>query len=144
MKTFEDLPQEEKNMLLKFPAYISLLATSSDGKIDTEEKKEAIHFTHIKTFSCDPLLYHFYDEVEKVFEKNIEELDQQLPENSRERKLSIQQELSKLEPILEKLGSKYAEVMHKSMNSYIKHVSKAHNNVLETFFIPLHIKGLTD
>jgi hypothetical protein len=143
MITFENLKPNEKNMLLKFPAYISLLATNSDGKMDDVEKKEAIQFTHIKTFSCNALLYDFYKEAEKVFLTNIEELDNILPKEKTQRKEVIENELVKLEPILDKLGKDYASIMHTSMKSYTKHVSKAHNNVLESFLIPFYIKGLT-
>jgi hypothetical protein len=144
MKTFEELNQTEKNILLKFPAYISLLAANSDSKMDEVEKKEAIHFTHIKTFSCDPILSAFYKEAEKVFIANVEELDKQLPKETEKRKQAIENELSKLETVLAKLGTEYASVMHKSMKSYSTHVSKAHNNSIESFFIPFNIKGLTD
>ncbi len=143
MKTFENLNQNEISMLLKFPAYISLLAANSDGKMDEAEKKEAIHFTHIKTFSCDPLLSDFYKEAEKVFLANIEELDDSLPKGKNEREMAIKKELSKLEHILNKLGKEYASTMYRSMQSFTEHVSKAHNNVLEFFIIPLYIKGLT-
>jgi hypothetical protein len=143
MKLFKNLKENEKSMLLKFPAYISLLAANSDGEFDDVEKKEAIYFTHIKTFSCDSLLSDFYKEVEKVFISNILELDNRLPKGREERGSAIKKELEKLEPILNKLGKEYISIMHKSMQSYTKHVSKAHNNVLESFIIPLYIKGLT-
>jgi hypothetical protein len=144
MKTLENLNQNERSMLLKFPAYISLLAANADGKMDDAEKKEAIQFTHIKTFSCKPILCDFYKEAEKVFLTTIDELDKQLPKEKSKREQAIKQELAKLEAILNKLGNEYASIMHESMVSYTEHVSKAHNNVLEFFLIPFYIKGLTD
>ena len=59
---FINLSVHEKDALLKFPAYISLLAAECDDKLDEEEKKAAIKLSHIKTFSCDPLLAEFYKE----------------------------------------------------------------------------------
>jgi hypothetical protein len=144
MKTFENLNPNDKNTLMKFPAYISLLASNLDGKMDDTEKEEAIHFTHIKTFSSDPILSDFYKEAEKVFLSNIKELDKSLSKDKKLRDQEIKRELSKSEPILKRLGNDFASSMHESMQSYIKHVSKARNNVLESFFIPLYIKGLTD
>jgi hypothetical protein len=143
MKEFKNLGANEKSMLMKFPAYISLLAANSDGTMDKTEKEEAIKFTHIKTFSCTPLLAPYYKEAEKMFLTNIEELDNLLPKERTQRELAIKKELPKLEPILKKLGNDYASAMHTSMKSYTKHVSKAHNNVLEAFLIPFYIKGLT-
>ncbi len=75
MESFQHLSEQENEALLKFPAYISLLAANSDDKLDQAEKKSAIKFSHIKTYSCDPLLTEFYEEADKVFENNIQQLD---------------------------------------------------------------------
>jgi hypothetical protein len=144
MQLFENLNQFEKDLLLKFPAYISLLAANTDGKIDDTEKKVAIDFTHVKTFSSDPLLKDYYIEAEKSFQSTIEKLDKELPKGMKERDEAIKIELKKMEPTLNKLGDKFAAIMHKSMKSFTEHVSRAHNNSLEFFLIPFYIKGLTD
>ena len=44
METIKVLCDQEKEILLKFPAYISLLAANSDNKLDATEKKSAIKF----------------------------------------------------------------------------------------------------
>lgn len=79
MYPFKKLSIQENVALLKFPAYISLLAANNNYKLDETEKKSAIKFAHIKTFSCDPLLTDFYREADKVFENNIMQLDRDLP-----------------------------------------------------------------
>ncbi len=144
MKSFEDLNPRDKALLLKFPAYVSLLAANNDDSLDRTEKKAAIKICHIKTFSCDPLLAGFYQKAEKAFEKNIRQLDQRLSKGRFEREKIIKTELAKIETILLKLGKNYASTIHRSMSSFKRHVSKAHRNVLEYFVFPLPIKGLTD
>ena len=144
MKNLDILSESEREALLKFPAYISLLAANNDDSLDKTEKRRAIKFCHIKTYSCDPMLYDFYHQTEKVFEKNITELDSNLPKEKNEREKMIRSELLHLETILLKLDKKYASVMHKSMESFKKHVSKAHRHVLEYFIFPLPIEGITD
>jgi hypothetical protein len=72
MKQFNNLSKQEKEELLKFAAYISLLAANSDGQLDQLEEKSAIKFSHIKTFSSDPLLTEFYKEADRVFKTNVE------------------------------------------------------------------------
>jgi hypothetical protein len=144
MKSFDDLDTAEKDQLLKYPAYISLLAANNDDSLDETEKKAAIKFCHIKTFTCVPLLAAFYHEAEKVFEKNINDLDNELPKGKAEREEIIKNELSKIEKILSKLGTDYALAMHRSMRSFKTHISKAHRNALEYFIFPLPIKGVTD
>jgi hypothetical protein len=141
MKPFKNLSEEEYKMLLKFPAFISLLAANQDGKLDEVEKKSAIKFAHIKTFTCNPLLIDFYEEVDKVFERNIVDLDQELPKGKENRDAAIRSELLKLESIVLKSGQVYTSTMFESMLSFKDHVSKAHNNVLVDFVFPLSIKG---
>ncbi len=144
MKHYTDLNEKEKNQLLKFPAYISLLASTADDGIDEQEKKKAVELTHIKTFSSDPLLFDFYKEAEKIFEKTVIALNNELPHTKKERTVAICHELDKLEPLLKKLDPEYASVLRHSMESYKQHISKAHRNILEYFIFPIPIKGLTD
>lgn len=140
MKPFKNLTEEEYEMLLKFPAYISLLAANRDGKLDDVEKKSAIKFAHIKTYSCDRLLVDFFKDVDKVFEKNIVQLDKALPKGKENRDETIKSELFKLENIILKSGKENVSIMHDSMRSFKDHVSKAHHNVLIDFIFPLPIK----
>lgn len=144
MNNLKALNAHETEQLLKFPAYISLLASTAEEGIDDEEKNAAVKLTHIKTYSCNPLLAEFYKKAEDVFEQTITSLDRELPHNKEERKSAIITELNRLEPLLKKLPPDYASVFRKSMESYKKHVSKAHRNVLEYFIFPLPIEGISD
>ena len=144
MKPFKNLSARDNEALLKFPAYISLLAANNDGTLDEIQKKSAIKFAHTKTFSCDPLLTVFYKEADRVFENNIEQLDKDLPKGKENREAAIKKELLHLEKIASKSGRKYASIIHTSMESFKTHVSKAHHNVLVDFVLPLSIPGLTE
>ena len=143
MEQFNNLSEQERESLLKFPAYISLLAAVNDDRFDKSDEKSAEKFSHIKTFSSDPLLTEFYKEADKVFKSNIEQLDKELPRERKQREAAIQDELSKLEKIVLKLGKDYTLTMHRSMKSFKEHVSQAHHNVLVDFIFPVPIKGLT-
>lgn len=144
MKHINSLTDQEYQDLLKFPVYVSLLASTSEGKMDNAEKKSAVEFAHIKTFSCDPVLKDFYHDAEKVFEKNMLEIDNQLPAENSSRVAAIKDELSKLQNILKKTGQKFQSTMQRSMKSFKDHVSKAHHNVLVDFIFPIPIHGLSD
>ncbi|MDZ4667738.1 MAG: hypothetical protein SGJ00_07625 [bacterium] len=143
MKNLETLNQTDREKLLKFPAYISLLASNNDTGLDEVGRAAAIKFSHIKTFSCDPMLFNFYQQANQVFEDNITTLDMELPEKKAEREDAIKLALEELETILKKLGKNYAIVMHRSMKSFKDHISKSHHSVLESFIFPIPIKGLT-
>ena len=144
MKPFKKLTESENKALLKFPAFISLLAANSDNKLDEAEKRSAIKLSHIKTYSCDPLLAEFYEEADKVFENNIQRLDKDLPIEKAQRDASIKKELLDLEKIVLKLGKDYTSAMHRSMNSFKEHISKAHHSVFADFIFPMPIEGITD
>lgn len=144
MKTFTELSDSEKALLLRFPVYISLLAANSDAEMDETEKKAATWLTHIKTFSTEPMLHAFYKEAELIFESNIQTLDDQLPKNKTERNDAIRSALVTIDLVLKKMRIDYASALRKSMKSYKDHVSKAHRNVLEYFIFPLPIDGLSD
>ncbi len=144
MKELDVLTETEKKSLLKFPAYITLLATNRDMGLDAKAKNVSIKFAHMKTFTCDPILNDFYKEAEKVFEENLTELNNELPKGKEKREDEINKELLSLEPILLKLGREYAATMHRSMKSFKDHVSKAHHSILEDFIFPIPIKGLND
>ena len=143
MKPFKELTDLETKALLKFPAYISLLAANRDNTLDEIEIASAIKLSHIKTYSCDPLLAKFYTEADSVFEYNIQQLNKDLPVEKVARDATLKDELKKLETIVLKLGEEYATVMHRSMKSFKEHVSNAHHSVLVDFVFPIPIKGLT-
>jgi len=144
MELFSNLSQDEQDQLLKFPAYIALLAANLDGELDAEEKNAAIELTHIRSYKSDEALSGFYKEVEKNFEKTIIAIDAQLPKDKKSRETEIMANLDKLELILSKLGYSYSKKMHESMRTFKNHVSDAHGNVLERFVIPIPIKGITE
>lgn len=144
MRSFQKLSMKENMQLLKFPVYISLLAANSDGRLDKAEKKAAVKFSHIKTFSSDPLLTNYYAEADKNFVKNMEELDNGLPEGRDKREQVISNELAELDKIVAKLGEEYVFMIHKSMKSFKEHVSRSHHNVLVDFIFPVPLEGLTD
>jgi hypothetical protein len=142
MNPFKKLSAKDKKALLTFPAYTSMLAAYKDDKLNESEKEIAIKLSYTATFKCDPILTGFYMEADKVFEKNIAQLDKDLPIDKNDRASAIQKELFKLEKIVQKLGKKYTLTMQQSMKLITKHVSKAHNNALSDLLIPQSIPGL--
>jgi hypothetical protein len=143
MMNFKDLSPYEQELLLKFPAYISLLAANTDGKFDEVEELSAVEFNHVKAYSCDPLLVDFFRDANKNFKSTIAQLNKALPLGKVNRDVVIKKNLVALEKIVMKLGPEYASVMHKSMQSFKDHVSRAHHNVLIDFIFPIPIKGLS-
>jgi hypothetical protein len=143
MIQFNDLTVQQKQALVKFPAYVSFLA-ATDSKLDEAEKLVAIKFAHTKSFSCHPILADFYKESETAFENNLMQIESSLPKDKKSRDLAIKKEMVILEKILLKLGNEYVIAMHHSMKTFKNHVSRAHHSVIEDFILPISIPGLTD
>jgi len=143
MKLFKNLSAGQKKALLKLPAYISLLA-STDLKMDEAEKMSAIKLAHTRSFSCEPLLADFYREADRNFEKNIVQLNKELPMEMGIREAEVQKEIRNLEKIVLKLGDDYTLAMQRSLKTFKEHVAKAHHSVIEDFILPITIPGLTD
>lgn len=144
MELYANLTAEEKEKLLRFPVYISLLAANQDGKLDDREKQKATDLVHIKNYeNKEPALAKYYTEATAVFERNLVYLDAILPKEKSQREAAIRQQFAELEGILSKLGAEYNNAMHRSIQAFKEQVSKAHENVLEHFFFPFPIKGFT-
>lgn len=143
MDTYQELSEEDQKALLKFPVYISLLAANANGETDEAEKNSAIEFDHTKTYTADPLLLGFYEQADRVFKTNLEQIDNELPKGKLQRDVAIKVELRRIKELLKKFSPAYANAMHQSMKSFKEHVSEAHHSVLEDFLFPIPIKGLT-
>ena len=145
MELYANLSPKEKEKLLQFPVYISLLAANADGKLDDREKQKANDMAHIKNYdNKEAVLTRYYEEVAAVFEQNLEYLNSILPNDKAQREDAIREQFAALEGIVAKLGTQYNNALHRSLQSFKEHVSKAHHNTLEGFFFPFQIKGLTD
>jgi hypothetical protein len=130
MKPFKQLSFHDNKILMTLPVYIALLAANADGIMDEEEKLVAVEFTHIKTFSGDPLLRPYYKESEIVFKNTLMQLNKKLPTEKASREIAINKELVNIEKIVMKLDTQNGKTLHQNMNALAEHVSKAHNNVL--------------
>jgi len=144
MKHYNDLNEKEKEQLLKFPVYISLLAATAGTGMDKDEKDTAMRITHVKSFASDPVLIDFYKEAEHVFKKTLAVLDNELPHNREKNAIQNELELNKLESLLKTLDPQFVASLGRSLESYKYYISKSHQNVLEYFIFPMPIDGITD
>jgi hypothetical protein len=144
MKPFKNLSNSENEALLNLPVYISLLAANGDGKMDEAEKVSAVQFSHTKTFSGGLLLAEFFRQADIGFERNLEQINLGLPMDTAGREEAIRSEILILEKIVLKLGKKYSSAIHRGMQAFYQHVSKAHHSVLVDFIFPVPIPGLTE
>lgn len=140
----ENLSIEEKNLLLKAPVLLSVLASCSNHTINRHQKADAIKLAHLKPFTANPELIPFYVEVEKRFEEQFETVVREYGPFDDTKCGNLKQEIKKIYPILEKLDRDYARKLVISFEKYERHVRKAGHTVVEDFIFPVPIPGLSD
>lgn len=140
----EKLTEPERRILFKTPALISVLAASEGKGINQEQKADAVKMAHLKTFTADPILRPYYEEVEKHFLENFESIAKRYMPFTPSKRNLLKQEIHEINHILPKLDKEFAELLHQSLNDYERHVKRAVHSVLGDFVFPLPIHGLTD
>jgi len=140
----EELAQHEKELLLKAPALVSLLAASGDHEINKKQKADAVKLSHLKTFTAHPLLIPYYREVEKHFDTYFEEAAQKYAPFDDEKRQALRTEINVMDTVMKKLDKDFARTLHASLKGYAEHVRKADASFMEGFIFPIPIHGLTD
>ncbi|RFZ91284.1 hypothetical protein D0C36_20350 [Mucilaginibacter conchicola] len=141
MYTFDHLSDTEQQEFLKCPAYLPLLAANRHGFAGDKELVAAEPFDHLETFAPRPLLAELYEQAKRVYQPNLEKLDNQLPKGKFERDVAIRSELKKISGLLLKFDAAFAALMHQNMNAFKGHVSAAHEDNLDDFYSPCPARG---
>ena len=140
---FETLSAKEKELLFQAPVLVSLLSTSADPEVKTVQKADAIQLAHLKTFTANPLLIDYYNEVEKTFTCNFESLSKKYTPSGTVNRDALKEEIKTVNILIGKLKPSFAAVLHESLTKYAAHVKQAEHSVVEDFLFPLPIHGLT-
>lgn len=134
----EKLSKEDRDILLKAPAVVAILAAiSDDGEVSKHEKSESIKLSHLRTFTSEPILQNYYKESEKVFEENFDAVMSQLPTEWSDKEKFLEAELEELKHVLPKLNDVYAKDLVNSLKSFAKHVFKSNASFLDYFVLPV-------
>ena len=142
VRQFEDLQYDEKELLFRAPALISVYESSALNEINSTRKADAIKLAHLRTFSATPLLIPFYIEVEKDFKMHFEEIAKKYAPLDEEKRAELKGEIESIEPVLNKLDGEYSRTLRSSLGKFARHVQHADQSVLEYFIFPLPMPGL--
>lgn len=123
------LSEEERDVMMKTPAFVALLIAGADSKIDRSEIQEAISVTKMKQNRARKELLNFYKAVAPDFEQTLNTLLKKMPAGPEERSKIIVEELKKLNVILPKLDKQFAVQFHQSMRDLAKKVAEASGGV---------------
>lgn len=130
VKEFENLRDDEIQVMLDAPVYVSILIAGADGKIDKSERKEAIEVARSKQSRAREQLVEYYKMVGENFEGKFNSLIETLPEDTKDRNTDIEQELRKLNFILPKIDRPFAIKFYASLKDLAKKIAEASGGIL--------------
>ncbi len=130
VKEFENLREDEVEVLLTAPVYVAILIAGADGDIDKSERKEAIEVAHSKQGRAREQLVEYYKAVGASFESKFNTLISELPEDAEERSKAITTELRKLNFILPKIDKNFAVKLYASLKDLAKKIAEASGGIL--------------
>jgi hypothetical protein len=141
---FQGLTDEERALLLKAPVLVSVLASSSLNEVNEKQKRDAIKLAHLKTFTADPLLLPYYQEVEKQFAEQFDATAAKYFPFDEANRSRLKEEIGRVNDVIGKLDEFYGQRLSKSLQGYAHHVKRATHSVFQDFIFPLPMEGLND
>lgn len=144
VKEFENLREDEIQIMLKAPVYVAILIAGADGKIDKSERKEAIEVARSRQSRAREQLVEYYKAVGETFETDFNHLVDTLPEDVKDRNTDIEQELRKLNFILPKIDRVFAIKLYASLKDLAKKIAEASGGVLGYLSVSYEEKTLMD
>lgn len=130
IKEFENLREDEIQVLFKAPVYVAILIAGADGNIDKSERKEAVDIAHLKQSRSREQLVEFYKIVGEDFEGKFNRLLTELPNDANERAEAIGAELRKLNFIFPKIDKNFSVKLYASLKELAKKIAEASGGIL--------------
>ncbi len=144
IKEFENLREDEIDVLKKAPLYVAVLIAGADGNIDKSERREAIDILHLKESKAREQLLEYYQEVSKDFESKFVSMIESLPKDVEERNKVITAELRKLNFIFPKIDNHFCVKLYASLKEYAKKIAEASGGVLGYLSVSFEESQLVD
>jgi hypothetical protein len=130
----DELSNEDRLVLLKAPALVSVLAALlDDGKVDSKEMADAIDMSHLRTFTADVPLQPFYEEAYIDFKQNLNGLIGHYSPFDDDQIERMKEEIDLVYRVMAKLDKGYAGRLKDSLMSYAAHVGNVHGKLKDFF-----------
>lgn len=126
---FEDLNQEELELMYSLPIYVSVLIAGADGKIDSTEIKKAVSLAGLKKKKARKDLLDYYNLVNVDYEDKIKMTIANLPSGHKEREKILIEDLKKANDIFPKINKAFATKLYASLKENAKHIAEASGGV---------------
>ena len=126
---FEDLNQEESELMYSLPIYVSVLIAGADGKIDSMEIKKAVSLAGLKKKKARKDLLDYYNHVNTDYEDKIKMTIANLPLGHKEREKILIDNLSQANDIFPKVDKAFVIKLYASLKETAKHIAEASGGV---------------
>lgn len=130
VRELEHLTEEERELVLRTPALISVLIGGADGHFDGKEKSQAITSIHFRALQGDKFLQDYYKAVDASFESVMLHLAQKYEGDTEARAVHIMEELEALNDVLPKLDKRFARVLLNDLRNLAFTIAKASGGFL--------------
>jgi len=115
--------------MLRAPLLVCILIAGADGDIDQAEVKKAIETARKKAAATTSLM-EYYRHVVEDFEDKLKVVLQDFPVETTQRSPLVVEELTRLNPVLNKLGKKFAADFYQSILEMAKKTAESSGGVL--------------
>ena len=129
IQDLKTLTEEEVNLVYRAPLLVSVLISGADGKIDRAEINTAINFAKENSKLSRAMLYDFYSDIIKNFDRSLKDLIKEYPDDTNDRNQLISEELSGLNEIFSKVDKAFAIVFYISLKEIALKVAKSSGGV---------------
>jgi hypothetical protein len=125
LEHIHNLTEEEKNIIIHSPMYVSVLIAGSDGEVNDTEKKRILELIHTKTFSEKYELRELYKTLDHDSAHELRELIASLPDEKVARNEFLVNMLSRLNHIMPKLEHRFQVHLYKSLRQFAHYIAHA-------------------
>jgi hypothetical protein len=125
LEHINNLSEEEKNIIIHSPMYVSVLIAGADGEVNDIERKRIIELIHTKTFSEKYELRELYQTLDHDAAHELRELIAELPHDKVERNQILIEKLARLNKIFPKLEHRFQIHLYKSLRQFAHYIANA-------------------
>lgn len=119
------LTDQEKDIIIHSPMYVSVLIAGADGDITDGEKHRILELIHTKTFSEKYELKELYQTLDHDAGHELRQLLAELPEDKDERSRILSDKLARLNQIMPKLEHRFQIHLYKSLRQFAHYIAHA-------------------
>jgi hypothetical protein len=113
----QKLSSEEQTSIKRSPIWVTLLVACADYDIQEKEIDRAKEIIHIKSYALQNDLKNLYKELDANIEQEIDQALAAIPAAGNDRIQYLEEKISELNPIFEKLDSTFNKQLYKSLKS---------------------------